>query len=277
MFPIHKQQFSALVQPFSMPSPIDVYILLFGGTLLMFLLAGMLLFFVSSYQKRLLRNKAEMESMKATHQLDLFQSSIDGMENERRRLSRDLHDEIGAALSMLRLQLGRSQNLDVMQSPQTHELINSSKVLIDHTIENVRRISNDMLPHGLEEFGLKYALESLCDKIENASPILITLNVDMLCRFENRLELALYRILQELLNNTLKHAEATEITITFLQQPNKLILFYHDNGKGFEIKKLVKRGLGLNSIESRVNMIYGTLDFETSTGKGTKATVTLPV
>ena len=73
----------------------------------MLLLAGMLLFFVTSYQKRSLRNKAEVETMKSRHQLDLFQSNIDEMEDERRRVFRDLHDEIGAALSMLRLQVGQ--------------------------------------------------------------------------------------------------------------------------------------------------------------------------
>ena len=138
-----------------MPSQIDIYILLFGGTLLMFLLAGMLLFFVTSYQKRLLRNKAEVETMKSRHQLDLFQSSIDAMEDERRRVSRDLHDEIGAALSMLRLQVGQ---LNFKKETVTEKIVVGSKQLIDSTIENVRRISNDMLPHGLDEFGLKYAL-----------------------------------------------------------------------------------------------------------------------
>ena len=110
-----------------MPSQIDVYILLFGGTLLMFLLAGMLLFFVSSYQKRLLRNKADVEKMKVRHQLDLFQSSIDAMEDERRRVSRDLHDEIGAALSVLRLQVGQ-MNIDQGFNPEnTQNLIVGSK------------------------------------------------------------------------------------------------------------------------------------------------------
>jgi signal transduction histidine kinase len=196
-----------------MPSQIDVYILLFGGTLLMFLLAGMLLFFVSSYQKRLLRNKADVEKMKVRHQLDLFQSSIDAMEDERRRVSRDLHDEIGAALSVLRLQVGQ-MNIDKDFNPEnTQNLIVDSKQLIDNTIENVRRISNDMLPSGLEEFGLKYAIEMLCDKVESASRLVINLNISSLKRMDNRLELSLYRILQELLNNTLKHANATEVNI----------------------------------------------------------------
>ena len=174
----------------------------------MLLLAGMLLFFVTSYQKRSLRNKAEVETIKSRHQLDLFQSNIDAMEDERRRVSRDLHDEIGAALSMLRLQVGQ---LNFAKETVTEKMIIGSKELIDNTIENVRRISNDMLPHGLDEFGLKYALETLCDKIERASLLVINLDFNNLERLENRLELALYRILQELLNNRGFHYNWTEI------------------------------------------------------------------
>jgi signal transduction histidine kinase len=251
-----------------MPSQIDVYILLFGGTLLMFLLAGMLLFFVSSYQKRLLRNKADVEKMKVRHQLDLFQSSIDAMEDERRRVSRDLHDEIGAALSVLRLQVGQ-MNVDKDFNPENAQnLIVGSKQLIDNTIENVRRISNDMLPSGLEEFGLKYAIEMLCDKIESASRLVINLNISGLERMENRLELSLYRILQELLNNTLKHANATEVNISFITDNQQLTITYQDNGQGFDLEKLSKRGLGLKNIESRVNMIHGKLEYMTDLEKG---------
>jgi signal transduction histidine kinase len=256
-----------------MPSQIDIYILLFGGTLLMFLLAGMLLFFVSSYQKRLLRNKAEVETMKSRHQLDLFQSSIDAMEDERRRVSRDLHDEIGAALSMLRLQVGQLNLTKEIHSDNTEKIIVGSKQLIDSTIENVRRISNDMLPHGLDEFGLKYALEMLCDKIENASSLVINLEFNDLERLENRLELALYRILQELLNNTLKHAQASEVNIIFIADNQQLTITYRDNGKGFDIETLTKRGLGLKNIESRVSMIHGTLTYIPTVEKGVEVLI----
>ncbi len=251
-----------------MPSQIDVYILLFGGTLLMFLLAGMLLFFVSSYQKRLLRNKADVEKMKVRHQLDLFQSSIDAMEDERRRVSRDLHDEIGAALSVLRLQVGQMTLNKDFNPENTQNLIVGSKQLIDNTIENVRRISNDMLPSGLEEFGLKYAIESLCDKVESVSQLVIFLNINGLERLENRLELSLYRILQELLNNTLKHANATEVKISFTTDNQQLIINYQDNGQGFDLEKLSKRGLGLKNIESRVSMIHGKMEYKTNLDKG---------
>lgn len=256
-----------------MPSQTDVYILLFGGTLLMFLLAGMLLFFVTSYQKRLLRNKADVERMKSKHQLDLFQSSIDAMEEERRRVSRDLHDEIGAALSMLRLQVGQINVGKDSSTENTEKLISGSKQLIDSTIENVRRISNDMLPHGLEEFGLKYAIESLCDKIEDASTLDIHLNTENLGRLENRMELTLYRILQELLNNTIKHAKATVVKIEFIPDNQKLTLIYQDNGKGFDLEKIRQSGLGLKNIESRVSMIHGQLTYSTTVANGMEARV----
>jgi signal transduction histidine kinase len=253
-----------------MPSQTDVYILLFGGTLLMFLLAGMLLFFVTSYQKKLLRNNAEVEKMKSKHQLDLFQRSIDAMEDERRRVSRDLHDEIGAALSMLRLQVGQINCGDEQNTEVIEKQISGSKQLIDSTIENVRRISNDMLPNGLDEFGLKYAIESLCDKIEDASPLMINLDTKNLERLENRLELTLYRILQGFLNNTIKHAK---VNISFVPDNQRLTLIYQDNGQGFDLEKIKQNGLGLKNIENRVNMIHGELTYNTTVENGMEARV----
>jgi signal transduction histidine kinase len=132
-----------------------------------------------------------------------------------------------------------------------------------------------MLPHGLEEFGLKYALEMLCDKVEAVSLLSINLDVETLERLENRLELALYRILQELLNNTIKHAEATEVDIIFSSDNKLLSITYRDNGKGFDITSLTKRGLGLKNIESRVSMVSGKLTYIQTVEKGIEVNMSI--
>ena len=113
----------------------------------------------------------------------------------------------------------------------------------------------------------------LCDKIESASSLVINIDFNNLERLENRLELALYRILQELLNNTLKHAQATEVNISFQPDNQILSIIYQDNGKGFDIETLTKRGLGLKNIESRVNMIHGKLTYIPTVEKGVEVIV----
>jgi signal transduction histidine kinase len=103
----------------------------------------------------------------------------------------------------------------------------------------------------------------------------INLDFNNLERLENRLELALYRILQELLNNTLKHAQATEVTITFMPDNQDLTITYQDNGKGFDLETLTKRGLGLKNIESRVSLIHGKLTYIPTVEKGVEVVISI--
>jgi signal transduction histidine kinase len=151
-------------------------------------------------------------------------------------------------------------------------------VLIDSTIDNVRRISNDLLPQGLEEFGLSYAIEGLCEKTMEFSEIDIHLKTDNLESIDAKKSLIIYRLIQELLNNAIKHSEATIIHLTLRNNDNELNIEYIDNGKGFDFAEAYqKRSLGLKNIETRTKMIKGTTKFETQPNEGLKLQVSIPL
>lgn len=258
-------------------SPLDLYILLFGGTIAMFLLAAGVVTFIILYQRRIIRQDLAFKDAEAKHQRELYHGTLEAIETERKRLARDLHDEVGAALSALRLLVGQIQ-----QNPNeeaTIEVIsNKSKVLIDNTIDNVRRISNDLLPQGLEEFGLAYSVEGLCEKTMELSDIPIYLKVDTFLTIDTKKSLIVYRLIQELLNNAVKHSEAESIHLTLKTENNFLEIAYLDNGKGFDFEEAYqKRSLGLKNIETRTKMINGTTKFETKPNEGLKLHIAIPL
>lgn len=169
-----------------------------------------------------------------------FNSTLEGIESERKRLARDLHDEIGAALSAMRLLVGQMPAESKVSSGIT-VLTDKYKSLIDETIDNVRRISNDLLPSGLEEFGLGYAIEGLCEKSQELTEADIHWQVEDIPEAGSKLNLMVYRLIQELLNNTIKYAEATQIEILIIKQGEQLMLHYIDNGKGFDFEAAYRK------------------------------------
>ncbi|MFD1819455.1 sensor histidine kinase [Pseudarcicella hirudinis] len=244
---------------------------------MMFLFAGGIILFLNSYQKRILSNQLKMQEMEVKHQQELFYGNLESMENERKRISRDLHDEVGAALSTTRLIVCQIQEKD---TDDAQTLTEECKKMIDKTMDNIRRISNDMLPHGLEEFGLEYAIEELCDKVMMASDIDIDFDSEDYHGVNKKAELVIYRIVQELLNNSLKHARATEINIG-IQKPDEeedYLITYQDNGIGFEYPVPRKKaGLGIMNIENRVKMIFGSMKLFTQPQQGFRIEIKVPV
>ncbi|SOE23919.1 Histidine kinase [Spirosomataceae bacterium TFI 002] len=240
---------------------LDYYVLLIGGTLAFLLLAGGILFFVLSYKRKI-------HEKEASHQKDLFLKNLEATENERKRVARELHDEVGSSLSMMRLMVSETAS-DVNR--------NKLKQLIDKTVDNVRRISNDLLPSGLEEFGLEYALDILLDKVHELSEIEIVTDFEELPKMNSRTVLAIYRVVQELLNNTLKYAEASKIYLTIYSENKHVIINYKDLGKGFVFEDALKvNSLGLKNIIARSEIMGGSAIFDSSLGNGMTATIKIP-
>jgi signal transduction histidine kinase len=259
------------------PGEIDIWFMLFAGTLVMFLLCTAIIVFFVIYQKRMLKQQIRVQEMKSAHQLDLLHSNIQTLENEHKRFASDLHDEIGGALSILRMKISM-----LMQNADDAQLIRKSgeesKTLIDNTINSVRRISHDLLPSGLETFGLIAALDDLCNSVRNSSAITVDFHAeDREMRLNTGTELAIYRIVHELLNNTIKHAGASETKLHLNRLHDDLKLLYQDNGKGMDLKNIpAGRGLGLKNIESRVSMVKGIVSCESSPGAGMRVEITIP-
>ncbi len=258
-------------------SEIDLYLAVFGGSFVMLLLVGCVVGFIVLYQRRLFRQELNFKKMEVKYQQELIDSTLEGIETERKRLARDLHDEIGAALSAMRLLVGQMP-AESRSSPEIANLANKYKSLIDNTIDNVKRISNDLLPSGLEEFGLHYAIEGLCEESLELTETDINWTVEIISEASPQLNLMVYRLVQELLNNSIKYAEATQIEISITKQNQELVLRYLDNGKGFDYAKAyLKKSLGLKNIQNRTRMFGGTLDFKTQPNEGISVTISIPL
>ena len=258
-------------------SPLDLYVLLFGGTIAMFLLASGVVGFILLYQRRIIRQDLAFKEAEAQHQQELYHGTLEAIESERKRLARDLHDEVGASLSAMRLLVGQIQQKSADMA-FVYDISVKHKTLIDSTIDNVRRISNDLLPQGLEEFGLPYAIEGLCEKTIEISDIDIHLKAENLENIDTKINLIVYRLIQELLNNAVKHSEATMIDLILKKEHNELLLEYVDNGKGFDFAEAYeKRSLGLKNIETRTKMIDGIVKFDTKPNEGLKLEVRIPI
>lgn len=250
--------------------------------LIIFGAIGLVLISTLWYQRKINQNKLIMKQQEAQYQKELTYATIIGQENERKRLARDLHDEVGAMLSTIKMNLG-VVNMKLKKSGMHEDLTAPSRNLLDDTISNVRQISRDLLPPSLEEFGLAVALNEFVTGVEKASEIVVNKNFQpMQHRIEPERELALYRVMQEMINNALKHSQATQFDISMNEKDGILFLSFADNGNGFDLQKTKTntsntRGLGLLNLETRVDSTGGTMKYITAPNAGTRIEIEVPL
>jgi len=250
-------------------------VLILLGVIGMLLLSVAIIVFFVVYQKRLFAQQDQMRGMETAYQKDLLAASIEAQEVERQRVATDLHDGVGSLLSAIRLyvlQLSPEKPEDTY-----HELLTETKSMVDMAITQTREISHNLLPTSLDRFGVLQATEDHCKRIQKLNEIEVTFNYDKEYQFNKQQDLALYRIFQELINNTLKHAQASQIDISFKMLPQKIQIRYKDNGKGFVQKEVgMAAGLGLKSIESRVNLLHGEMTITSPPEGGFQFEMLLP-
>ncbi len=201
-------------------------------------------------------------------------------ESERRRISRELHDELGQSLALLKLQLSLTKkrlpdNLQHQYDEQMHS--------IDQIIENVRRLSRDLRPAALDDLGLSAALQWLIKNFEKNFNINITVDAPDIDPFFGRdAQIMIYRVFQEALTNVGKHAGAKNISVVIKRKDSQISFIVEDDGKGFDLTKALtrhalERGLGLSTMEERIRMLKGSLDLWSQEGTGTRIRFTIPI
>lgn len=247
------------------------------SSILLFILAIAALFLYLFFKQRqkLLQNK--IITIEQQKKLELAQAVIDGEEKERTRLAKELHDGIGGLMSMLKL---RFANLKKSTSYlEVNDEYNNALDLLNTTSQDIRKISHALMPTALERLGLVEAVQQFCLQMQQSTNIEIDFQYYHLEeRLPQRIELLVYRILQELLNNCIKYADANEIIIQLTKNENQLFITVEDNGKGFDINTIKnKEGIGLNSMQQRVLLFGGQMDIDSSVGKGTSINIVLPI
>jgi signal transduction histidine kinase/ligand-binding sensor domain-containing protein len=210
-------------------------------------------------------------------QSDQIATMVATQEEERKRISRDLHDDVGTKLSALKLFLSslREKALET-NNEEINSLAQSSEDFISEAMRDVRQLLHNLSPGVLEEFGYTTAVEGLVNKINETKQLQFSLVVfGMKQRLQKDYELALYRITQELINNVLKHSEAKHVSLQIGERDEKIILMIEDDGKGFDLSSH-NNGYGLYNLEARTKLLHGVITIDSQFGKGTSVLIEIP-
>ncbi|HNL83077.1 MAG TPA: histidine kinase, partial [Chitinophagaceae bacterium] len=212
---------------------------LFLGTIGMILLATSIILFAIFHQRRVMRFQQRIQQMEVEHQKMLLKASIKLQEEERTRLAADLHDDAGPLLATAKLYLNDNfVNLD--KTAQMHSLFNA-KQIIDDTIQLIRNISHSLMPPTLKNFGLSSAVNDFFQKISNSGSLNASSKFhDYKTRLKSDKELILFRVIQELVNNVLKHSKASFIHLTQHDVEEKVILRLHHDGFGLTQEEFLR-------------------------------------
>src|SRR4030095_900838 len=230
---------------------------------LIIVMAGIILYYYLEAKKK---RKKDLEEFKS--------SVIEAQENEWRMVAGELHDGIGQNLSAINIFL--QQNIK-SGSADTDNLRQASELVVE-TIDEVRRISQKLYPKQIERLGLTISLVAMSERLSAATGIRFITNIDNL---DNTLskenEVQYFRIIQEILNNTIKHSKANVVKIDIKRSVMFIVTEIEDNGIGFEVTPSSRLGFGLINIEERIRMIKGVYEFKSEHEKGTKFKITIPI
>ena len=228
----------------------------------------LVLFFYFS-RKKIVKIAVEKKNQEIHYQKEILQSVIQTQEEERMRIAQDLHDDISSKLNIVSL------NTHLLKTPNLSEaefaeITNNIVSLTKKALENSRRIAHDLLPPVFEKFGLHAAIEELVLEFSTAKNVQINYENELeFSALEVNKQLHIFRILQELLNNSMRHGKATSISITFVSKNHQNTCVYTDNGVGFNTNSgNKKRGIGMQNIESRVNFLGGNINVQSEINKG---------
>lgn len=193
-------------------------------------------------------------------------------EKARSRFSKELHDGLGPLLSSARMSLSALSREE--RSADQREIIDNTTYVIDEAIRSLREISNNLSPHVLNDFGLARGVQNFIDKSAAMHDAKIRFTTNLRTeRYDTDIEVILYRVICELINNSLKHAACTSINLSLSQNGSELALDYTDDGRGFNPQAMMDCGMGLSNISSRINSLGGTFGISSAKGKGMRAAI----
>jgi len=221
-------------------------------------------------------NNQKIKELENSMQLQSMQSMIDGQESERERIAQDLHDSLGGLLSTIKLRFDKLVHEQKITGQESYTKLYD---LIDTACDEVRNISNDLKPGSLEKLGLIEAIRDLLNRhIHEHGPNIIFqyFGFEKPGTIDSNTALNIYRVIQELVNNSIKHANCKEIFVQLSKSAYEMTISVEDDGKGFDAET-VKRGMGLENIRSRINYLKGEFTIESSDNQGTLFLVQIPI
>lgn len=243
------------------------------GTVVLLMMAVFIIIFVAYYQQKQAKQQLALKELQEQHRRELMTATFRGQEEERRRLAEDLHDGIGTMLSVTKMSLNQLERQHTGDNVRMSLQFQKTRSMIDETMTNVRRISRDLVPTTLERFGLLPALEELADRATDGELDVQLACPETLTQLPPYLDLMLYRIAQELVNNAIRHARAQHVTIQLQCHEHIMRMSVLDDGIGFDFDAVTENkqgGLGLRNIESRLSVVDGHATFDVAPGRGSQ-------
>ncbi len=245
------------------------------------LFGGILAFLIQKSTKRkqlLAEQEKEIQKQKVStllkdQEINSINAMIEGQEKERSRIANDLHDDLGGLMATIKLQF------NALKEKQTPNLFNKTNTLLDDAYNKIRSIAHAKNSGVIAKQGLLMAIENMAANVSSASNTKIEVTDHGLeNRLENSLEITIFRIIQELITNIIKHAEATETHISLTNHDDSLNIMVEDNGKGFNTNSIGKnQGMGLHSIEKRIEHLEGDMKIESQDNQGTTIIIDIPI
>jgi two-component system, NarL family, sensor kinase len=251
------------------------------STIMGLLFFGYLAYRTIKSEKKIAGQQQEIQNQKINElekdkQLLRIDAMLKGQEEERSRIAKDLHDGLGGMLSGIKFSFVNMKDHLVLSNDNA-ESFDRSIDMLDNTISELRKVAHNLMPETLLRFGLEESLKDFCHSIETSTGIkVIYQQLGEERKLSTRAEIALYRIVQELVNNALKHADAKQIIVQLTKNHVKTTVTVEDDGKGFDTNILdSKKGAGFNNIKYRVNYFKGALDINSQPGNGTSVNIEL--
>lgn len=235
---------------------------------LLLLIASVLTWLIFKQKNK--RKHQELLTVKREYQIKSLEALIEGEEKERFRIAKELHDGVNGDLSAIKYKLSSLIEMN-------NKVIKEAITMIDDSCKQVRAISHNLVPPSLENFSLIEATEAYCNNMDAVNPIVINFQfIGNEFQLSKKAEINIFRIIQELVTNSLKHAEANEIDVQMSCQNNLLQVTVEDDGIGFDKTEMKNKGIGLSNIESRIEYLNATVDFLSNT-KGTSYTFEIDI
>lgn len=255
---------------------IELFVGILSAALFVFLIFLFTILFFFRYRKRKFQNKQYIENLKLEFSQTLLQSQVEIQEQTLLHFSKELHDNLGQIASLIKINLN---TLSLNDLDRAEKKVEDTKVLIKQLISDLKTLSISLNSERIQEIGLFKALETEIERIEKTGLFTTTFKkASNIPDIESEKAIIIYRMAQEVLNNTLKHSQATHITLLCSHNENSTILAFSDNGIGFNIDESQKSGgAGIKNLKKRASLIKALLSIHSSTENGTQIFIELPL
>ncbi len=241
----------------------------------MLILALGFIWFLNHAQKKITQGKLNEQELSMFYQKEMLLNTVKTKENERTRIAKELHDDVSSQLGIINLNL-YALSKRIPQDEEITKLIDQITTSLKSSTERTRSISHELMPIMFRKYGLHEAFKELQAQINLPDMLKFTIENDFLIKITDDFKLLhIYRIVQELTNNTLKYAKASIIKINFEENNKDLSMTYIDNGVGIDFEK-IKYGLGLSNVKTRVSLLDGNITIKSSKNKGFKVKINFP-